>query len=153
MFYSRIEMNTTISESQRPLSIKILIIIKIFITISSIATGLMLFSDSTGKSMGLDILLDKIPFHSFILLGLWFIGPHGLLPATLAYGLYRGNPWVWRPSLLLAVVEVIWIIAQIPLFGLGTLHLIFGSIGLASIYLLYRPSVMEYLNKSKYKAN
>jgi len=84
-------------------------------------------------------------FQNFILLGLWFIGPYGLLPATLAYGLYRGYLWVWRPSLLLAVVEVIWIIVQIPIFGFGALHLIFGSIGLASIYLLYRPSVREYL--------
>ena len=136
------------SERKRPLAIKILIIIKVFIAISGIATGLMLFSDPSGKSMGLDILLDKIPFQSFILLGLWFVGPYGLLPATLAYGLYRGNLWVWRPSLLLAVVEVIWILVQIPMFGIGVLHFIFGSIGLVSIYFLYRPSVMEYLNNS-----
>jgi len=141
------------SERKRPLSIKVLIIIKLFIAISSIATGLVLFLDPSGKSMGLDIILDKIPFQSFILLGLWFIGPYGLLPATLAYGFYRGNLWVWRPSLLLAVVEVIWIIVQIPMFGLSALHVIFGSIGLASIYFLYRPSVMEYLNKSNYEAN
>ena len=134
---------------KRPLSIKILIIIKLFIAISGIATGLMLFSDPSGRRMGMDIFLDKIPFQSFILLGLWFIGPYGLLPATLAYGLYRGNQWAWRPSLLLAVVEVIWIIVQIPMFGFGVLHLIFGSIGVASIYLVYRPSVMEYLNKSE----
>ena len=71
------------------------------------ATGLILFSDPSGKSIGLDIFLDKIPFHSFILLGLWFVGPYGLFPATLAYGLYRGYLWAWRPALLLAVVEVI----------------------------------------------
>ena len=135
------------SEIKRPLSIKILILIKLFIAVSSIATGLMLFSDPTGKSMGLDILLDKIPFQSFILLGLWFIGPYGLLPASLAYGFYKGNLWVWKPSLYFAVVEVIWIIVQLPMFGFGVLHLIFGSIGVASIYLLYRPSVMEYLSK------
>ena len=134
---------------KRPLSIKILILIKLFIAISSIATGLMLFSDPSGKSMGLDIFLEVIPFQSFIILGLWFIGPYGLLPATLAYGLYRGNLWAWKPALLLAVVEVIWIIVQIPMFGLGTLHLIFGSIGLTSIYLVYRPSVREYLNMSE----
>lgn len=136
---------------KRPLSIKLLILIKLFIAISSIATGLMLFSDPTGKSMGLDIFLDKIPFQSFILLGLWFMGPYGLLPASLAYGLYRGNLWVWRPSLYLAVVEVIWILVQVPMFGFGVLHLIFGSIGLASIYLIYRPSVMQYLYKSEGK--
>ena len=138
----------TMSERKRPLSIKILIMIKLFIAISSVATGLMLFSDPSGISMGLDIFLDKIPFQNFILLGLWFIGPYGLLPATLAYGLYRGKLWAWRPSLLLALVEVIWVIVQIPMFGLGALHVIFGSIGLVSIYFLYRPSVMEYLNKS-----
>jgi len=133
---------------KRPLSVKILILINLFIAISSIATALMLFSDPSGKSMGMDIFLDKIPFHSFILLGLWFIGPYGLLPATLAYGLYKGSFWAWKPALLLGVIEVIWIIVQIPLFGFGTLHLIFGSIGLASIYLLYRPSVREYLINS-----
>lgn len=129
----------------RPLAVKVIIIIELFIALSGIATGLMLFSDPSGKSMGLDILREKIPFQSFILLGLWFVGPYGLLPATLTYGMYRGYLWVWKPSLLLAVVEVIWVIVQLPMFGWGVLHVIYGSIGLASIYFLYRPSVMKYL--------
>jgi hypothetical protein len=130
----------------RPVTVRAIIIIELFIAVSSIATGIVLFSDPSGKSMGLDIFLDKIPFQSFILLGLWFVGPYGLFPAILAYGLYRSYRWVWRPSLLLAVVEVVWILVQIPMFGLGVLHVIFGSIGLVSIYLLYRPSVLECLN-------
>jgi hypothetical protein len=109
----------------------------------------MLFSDPSGKSMGLDILREKIPFQSFILLGLWFVGPYGILPVTLAYGMYRGYLWVWKPSLLLAVVEVIWVLVQLPMFGWGVLHVVYGSIGLASIYFLYRPSVKEYLKRHK----
>ena len=131
----------------RPSAIKALIIIEAFIAILGLASGASLLADPSGKGMGLDIVKDKIPFLNFTLLGLWFIGPYGLLPAYLAFSFYKGKIWVWKPAMYLATVEVIWVIVQIPMVGRSILQAVIGAIALVTLYLLYRPSVWEYLGK------
>ena len=131
---------------KRPTAIKVLIIIELFIAVLGLATGLSLLSDPSGKALGLDVLKDKIPFQNLFLLGLWFVGPYGLLPALLAYGLYKGKNWAWKPALYLAIIEVVWVLVQIPMVGRSYLQAVIGGIAIASIYFLYRPSVPEYLN-------
>jgi len=96
--------------------------------------------------LGLDVVRDRIPFQNLTLLGLWFVGPYGVLPASLAFGLWTGRDWAWRPALILAVIEVIWVIVQIPMVGPSVLQAFIGSIALLTIYLLYRPSVKNYLS-------
>jgi hypothetical protein len=122
-----------------------LIAIELTIAILGIASGASLLVDPSGKGMGLDVVRDKIPFQNLALLGLWFVGPYGLLPAALAFGFWTGKPWAWRPALILAVVELIWVLVQIPLVGPSILQLVIGAIALATLYLLYRPTVMRYL--------
>jgi len=131
---------------KRPTAIKVLIIIELFIAVLGLATGLSLLSDPSGKALGLDVLKDKIPFQNLTLLGLWFVGPYGLLPALLAYGLYTGKNWAWKPALYLAIIEVVWVLVQIPMVGRSYMQAVIGGIAIASIYFLYRPSVQEYLN-------
>jgi hypothetical protein len=89
----------------------------------------------------------KIPFQSLTLLGLWFIGPYVLLPAALAYGYYDERLWAWKPALYLAIIEVIWVIVRIPMVGRSVLQAVIGSIAVATVYFLYRPSVWRYLDK------
>ena len=96
--------------------------------------------------MGLDAIKDKIPFQNLTLLGLWFVGPYGLLPASLALGFWMGKHWAWTPALILAIIELIWVPVQIPMVGPSILQLIIGAIALATIYLLYRPTVKRYLD-------
>ena len=129
----------------KPSTLKVLIIIELFIAVLGVASGIGLLSDPSGKGMGLDVVKDKIPFQSLTLLGLWFLGPYGLLPGVLAYGFYRGRLWAWRPALVLAVVMVAWVLVQIPMVGRSVLQAIFGAIAVASIILLYRPSVLDHL--------
>jgi hypothetical protein len=129
-----------------PSAIKVLIIIELFIAILGLATGLSLLSDPSGKAIGLDVLKDQIPFQNLFLLGLWFVGPYGFLPALLAYGIYIGENWAWEPALYLAIIEVVWVIVQIPMVGRSYLQAVIGFIAIATIYFLYRPSVQEYLN-------
>ena len=131
----------------RPSAIKILILIEIFIAILGIASGVSLLADPSGKGMGLDVIKERIPFQSLTLLGLWFIGPYGLLPASLAFGFYTRKLWVWKPALYLAIVEVVWVLVQIPMVGPSLLQALIGSIALVTIYFLYRPSVLEYLEE------
>jgi len=93
----------------------------------------------------LDVLKDKIPFQNFTLLGLWFIGPYGIFPLFLAYGFSKGRLWVWKPAVFLGVVEIIWVIIQIPMVGRSYLQLFIGLVATTSLYLLYHPSTQEYL--------
>jgi hypothetical protein len=134
------------NNKNRPSAIKVLIIIELFIALLGLATGLSLISDPSGKALGLDIFKDKIPFQNLTLLGLWFVGPYGLLPALLAYGIYTGKLWAWKPALYLAIIEVVWVLVQIPMVGRSYLQAVIGLIAIATIYFLYRPSVQEYLN-------
>ena len=129
----------------KPSGIKVLIVIELFIAALGVASGIGLITDPTGKGMGLDVVKDKIPFQNLTLLGLWFMGPYGLLPAALAYGFYKGRLWAWKPALYLAIIEVIWVLVQIPMVGRSILQAVIGSIALATIYLLYRPSVRSHL--------
>ena len=134
------------NKKKRPSAIKVLIIIELFIALLGLATGLSLISDPSGKAIGLDIFKDKIPFQNLTLLGLWFVGPYGLLPVLIAYGVYTGKLWVWKPSLYLAIIEVVWVLVQISMVGRSYLQAVIGFIAIATIYFLYRPSVQEYLN-------
>ena len=122
-----------------------LMVLELIIAILGIATGINLLSDPSGKGLGLDAVKDKIPFQNLTLLGLWFIGPYGLLPASLALGFWMGKHWAWTPALILAIIELIWVIVQIPMVGPSILQVIIGVIALATIYLLYRPTVKRYL--------
>lgn len=131
----------------KPSAIKALIVIELFIAVLGIASGIGLITDPSGKGMGLDVIKDKIPFQNLTLLGLWFIGPYGLLPVTLALGFYTRKTWAWKPALYLAIIEVIWVIVQIPMVGPSILQAIIGFIAIATTYFLYRPPVKEYLEK------
>ena len=94
----------------------------------------------------MDVIKDQIPFQNLTLLGLWFVGPYGLLPVLLAYGFYTGKNWAWKPALYLAIIEVVWVIVQIPMVGRSYMQAVIGFIAMTTIYFLYRSSVPEYLN-------
>ena len=122
-----------------------LIVLELIIAILGIASGYSLLSDPSGKGLGLDVVKDKIPFQNLTLLGLWFVGPYGVLPASLAFGFWTEKHWAWKPALVLAIIEVIWVIVQIPMVGLSILQVVIGFIALLTIFFLYRPSVKIYL--------
>jgi len=130
----------------RPMSVKVIIFIELFIALLGLATGFSLLSDPSGVALGLDILKDKIPFQNLALLGMWFVGPYGVLPAVLGYGFFRCKQWAWRPALYLAVVEVVWVLVQIPMVGRSYLQAVIGLIALSTIYLLYRTTTFEYIS-------
>ena len=122
-----------------------LIILEVIIAALGIASGISLLMDPSGVSMGLDVVKDKIPFQNLFLLGLWFLGPYGVLPAALAYGIWTGRSWAWKPAFGLAVIEIIWVLIQIPMVGPSILQAVIGLIALATIYLLYNPTTKKYL--------
>jgi hypothetical protein len=137
------------SNMKMPTGIKVIIVIELFIALLGFATGFSLISDPSGVSLGLNVLKDKIPFQNLFLLGLWFVGPYGLLPAVIAYGFFKRKLWAWRPALYLAIVEVVWVLVQIPMVGRSYLQAMIGGIALLTIYFLYRPSSLSFINYHK----
>jgi predicted small integral membrane protein len=129
----------------KPTEVYGLILLELIIAVLGIVSGFGLLSDPSGKGMGLDVVKDKIPFQNLTLLGLWFVGPYGVLPASLAFGFWTKKQWAWKPALILAVIEVIWVIVQIPMVGLSILQGVIGSMAIITTYFLYRPSVKNYL--------
>ncbi|NVM23751.1 MAG: hypothetical protein HWN68_18475 [Desulfobacterales bacterium] len=130
---------------RKPSPIIGIVVLELIIAILGVASGSSLLADPSGKGLGLDIIKDKIPFQNLTLLGLWFVGPYGLLPASLALGFWTRKRWAWTPALILAIIELIWVLVQIPMVGPSILQGIIGAIALATIYLLYRPTVKRYL--------
>jgi hypothetical protein len=58
------------------------------------------------------------------------------LPGVLAYGFCGGRLWVWRPAFVLAVVEIVWVIVQVPMVGGSVLQAVVGAVAVASMFLL-----------------
>jgi len=133
------------SNQKRTSAIYGLIILEVIIAALGIASGVSLLMDPSGVSMGLDVVKDKIPFQNLFLLGLWFLGPYGVIPAALAFGIWTAKSWAWKPAFGLAVIEVIWVLIQIPMVGLSVMQGVIGLIALATIYLLYNPYTKKYL--------
>jgi len=97
--------------------------------------------------MGLEFVLDYIPFNDLTLLGAWFFSVYGILPAVLAFGLWMRSWWAWNIALILAGIEIIWIVVQFILFyqiGFSIWQPIIAGLALLTIYLLYLPRVKSY---------
>jgi len=138
------------AKTDRPLGVMVLTILELFIGILGIPTGDIMLMDPTGRTLGLDILLDYIPMHDFTLVGAWLLSAFGVLPILIALGLWTRKRLAWTTALVLAVVELIWIAGQILLLyraGFSVWQGIIAAIALATIYFLYRPTVKAYFNK------
>jgi len=131
---------------KKPMEIKALIVLELFIAILGLASGISLLSDPSGRGMGLDVVLDKIPLTDFTLLGVWFVLPYGLLPLTLAYGIWAAKGWARTTALILAIIELIWVTGQIYYVGTNILQGVIGIVAILTMSLLYRPSVKEHFN-------
>lgn len=132
----------------RPRGLIGVIVLELFVGILGIATGSNLLADPSGKGVGLDLVLPLLPFLSdFTLLGVWFCSIYGVLPILLGLGLWMGRRIAWMGALVLAGIEIVWLIVQMYWVGLDVWQGIIGGIAVATILLLYRPSVKAYCGK------
>lgn len=134
---------------KKPFPIIVLISIELIFGILGIPSGAILLSDPSGKTMGLDFLLNYVPLRDLTIIGAWLFLVYGVVPIVVALGLWMGKRWAWTIALILAVVEVIWILGQIILLyrvGFTILQPIIGGLAIVTVYLLYRPSVKAYFD-------
>lgn len=88
-------------------------------------------SDPTGKAMGMDHLLQRLPLRDYTLPGLFLLVVMGLLPLWVVYGLWTRrcvrpldpldawakHHWAWGAAGVIGVVLVLWLVAQALMIG------------------------------------
>jgi len=126
----------------KPKGITVLIIIELFFVIMGIPSGSILLTDPTGKIIGLDFLPKYLPFHDLTIIGAWLFVVYGVVPIVIALVLWMGKRWASTTAMILAVIEVIWIVVQIILLcklGFIIWQPIIGGLALLTIYLSIPP--------------
>ena len=73
--------------------------------------------------------------------------PLAIISFIVASGLLKGRGWVWKTTLVLSIVSIVWYaitIATVPSNGGRTVGIIISAV---IIYYLYRPHVKAHLGK------
>ena len=144
----------------RPLGIKVLMALLIFLAVGGIPTGLALIADPSGRSMDLPLsLLQDLPIRDFSLVGLWLFAVYGVVPLFVAYGLWSRKKWSWTDfvtgwthvhwacvgTAILGVILIIWTGFETILWGPFVLMAIYGALGFAMLGLSLLPSIKRHL--------
>lgn len=137
----------------RPLSLKVLIGLLIFLGLGGLFGGAAFLLDPSGASMGLDTtMLSRAPVADFFLPGFFLLTVMGLAPLTLALALWR-NPQpsgplnLWTLILALSATLLIWLIAQYLMIGYHVFQTMLAVVGLAMLFFAGRPEVRRALKR------
>jgi hypothetical protein len=147
----------------RPFSSKILIALLLFYGILGLVSGMLLISDPTGSGLGFTPdIVEKVPFHSFLSVGLFLFFVYGMGSVVLAYGaptrketIFRkisemvGYHWSWVGGMILTLVLVVWLAVEGSLIGLDWPATYFTVlIGVGIFVMLVLPSTRKYYRKT-----
>jgi hypothetical protein len=146
-------------DMRRPISSKILIVFLVFYGIMGLISGALLISDPSGASLGFTSdIINKVPFHSFLPVGLFLFFIYGVGSVVLAYGALTqkeiifgkisrtaGYHWSWIGGMLLTLVLVIWLAVEGSLIGLDWPATYFTVlIGAGIFIMLIMPSSRKF---------
>ena len=141
-------------DQSRPVAVYVLILFMLFQGLSGLAGGAGLVLDPTGESLKLPLSwLDDSPFNNYLIPGLILLIVLGLLPIAVCYGLWRKSRGSWFGALLVGAALIIWIAVQILVVGYHSqppLQLIYGSVGLIVLILVFIPTVRDYCLNSQH---
>ena len=130
-----------------------------FYGILGLISGALLISDTSGALLGFTSdIKDKIPFQSFLPVGLFLFVVYGVGSITLAYGALTrkesifgrisrtaGYHWSWVGGMVLTLILVLWLGVEGSLIGLDWPATNFtGIIGAGIFATLLLPSTMKY---------
>jgi hypothetical protein len=131
----------------------------VFYGILGLISGALLIADPTGGGLGFDSnIVEKVPLHSFLLVGLFLFFIYGMGSLVLAYGALTRNEsvfrkvsevsgyhWSWTGGMLLTLVLVIWLAVEGSLIGLDWPATYFTVvIGVGIFVMLILPSTRRY---------
>ncbi len=147
----------------RPLGALLLVGALVFYGLMGVVSGLILISDPSGAGMGFTSdIRDKIPFQSFLPVGLFLLTVFGMAPLLLAYGALTkralifervsevsGHHWSWTGGMLLVASLVVWLAVEGSLIGLD-FAATYMTVGLGMIVFLalVLPSTRRFYRRS-----
>ena len=146
-------------DAKRPVSVTVLSAFEAFYGLLGIVSGVILIVDPSGAGMGFTSdLLDKMPFHSFLPVGLFLFIVYGIGGLFLAYGAFTrqelflrwlsdrsGHHWSWTGGVLMMFTLVVWLIVEGSLIGLDFAATYFTIlIGAVISSMLAWPSTREH---------
>jgi hypothetical protein len=150
-------------KTPRPLSSKVLMALLVFYGILGLISGALLIADPTGSGLGFTSdIVEKVPFHSFLMVGLFLFFIYGIGSLVLAYGALTRKElifgkvsevskhhWSWTGGMVLTLVLVIWLAVEGSLIGLDWPATYFTVlIGLGIFVMLLPPSTRRYYSAS-----
>jgi hypothetical protein len=141
----------------RPLSLRWLLGYLLFLGVSALFGGVVLVGSPSGAWLHLPLAVLRFsPFSDFLIpgliLGLLFgVGSflavlalwwRPVWPFATALTHLTGEHWAWSAALTLGLGQIVWIVTEtVMLRGASWLALIYGSLGLLIVVLVFRPGV------------
>lgn len=153
------------SESRRPAGVIGLIVLGVLLVVLGLPSGLAMITDPSGEGVGLPPdALDDLPVDDYLLVGIFLVVVYGILPMIIMYGLWSrpkwhwtnflnrltGEHWSWTGTLVLGLVQVLWIAFQSVYLGFGDVFqwiILLNGLGMVGLSMI--PSVKMYLAESK----
>ncbi|QLH75239.1 MAG: hypothetical protein HPY73_07160 [Methanomassiliicoccales archaeon] len=147
------------TENKRPWTVLLLTALLVIYGIMGIVSGVMLIVDPSGGLLGFtEEYREKVPFNSFLPVGLFLFCIYGIGPLLLAYGAITrkemafewasemtGRHWSWTGGLSLMVILVAWLLVEGYLIGLDFAATYFTvAFGVAIFIALMLPANVRY---------
>lgn len=147
---------------KRPVSVKFLIFLHVFLAVGAIFGGLAIILPLNGNDNYLDLpfsYLENSPFRSFLIPGIVLFTVLGVFPLVIGYYLLSKRPskfgdslnifkdkhWSWGFSLYIGFALIIWITVQVYFLQLvGSFHLFYIALGLLILIVTLWPNVQRH---------
>ena len=119
-------------QTKRPAAAKVLIAVELLYGLLGLVSGALLLADPSGAGLGFTSeIREKIPFQTFLPVGLFLFIVYGIVPLLLAFGAITrkeyafdnisrlsGHHWSWTGGMLLMAALVLWLMVEGMLIGL-----------------------------------
>lgn len=127
----------------RPIALWLYVVGAAVLGTSALVGGAMLVLDPSGRSLSIPLsYLEGNPFTDYLVPGAILFVVFGVGSVVVLYGIARWRDWVWFGAVGLGGAQVVWIVVELFVIGeLQPLHVVYGGLGAALVFLALRSSV------------
>ncbi|MDF1521799.1 MAG: hypothetical protein P1P87_03145 [Trueperaceae bacterium] len=130
----------------------------VFLAFGGLYGGLAMLRDPSGASLGMDVVLPRLPVPDFVWPGVFLVAVMGLVPLALAYGLLvrpawswaaaiarpSGHHWAWTGTLAIGLALALWLALQAWMIGFAwPIQFVTASDAVAIVALAPLPAVRQ----------
>ncbi len=137
-------------QGKKPLALKALIAMVMFLGLAGIPSGLLLMLKPDGSLLGLPSdMLQKLPVGDWFLVGLFLFVAYGLCSWILVYGLWTRQRWTWTApierlfrhhwswaaSIVMGAILIVWTGIELALWGF---------LGLSVVFIVFAVGILTF---------